>query len=824
MRKWLIAGLVLVILSGLVAFALLNLNTLLNQRKDALLAEVEERLGRPVTVEEIGVTLWGGIGIRLEGVAVADDPAFSRGEFLRVPELRVNVEFLPLLWKELRVSRLVLREPVVVVIREKNGAFNFVSLGPAETEQAPPPGAAAETVPPPPAAALPWLVSRVVITGGEVHYVDRGRGADVRVTQLDLRAEQVGTEQPVSLRLAAAALGAERQNVTVQGQIGPLGPAISQTPIAGDIQVDPLNLEVAQRALALQHVLPANVRVTGPVAVTARVEGVRENFSVAGTVDATASTLRVGEQFHKPPRVRTVFSTDARVTDTLIALQNARLALHTLELTGTGEIGRGEVLTLRLSLDSNRTELSDWQRVVLPLRGQDIAGNVEVHARVQGTVQEGQLPNIHGSLVLTDGRAVLPALPAPLSDLDAQLTFTEDRAELTEATARLGRSPVRVLSAQVQQWSPLRLTYRLTSPELWLADVGVDGANGERRDVLRAVESRGQIQATDGGWAYQGQASSAQGVLAGAGYTDLRTAASLAGQALTIESLTVHMFDGSLQGNWRYDFRPESPQFTLTSHVRGVDLRPLFHAVLASAPRLIEGDVNGTLRVTGAGSSWEEMRPTLHGQGQIEVIEGVLRDLNIAEQVLSAVTGVPGLSLLISPRVREKYPEIFATNDTQFTQLGSSLAIDGGRAHVEDLIMEAADWAVRGEGWIAFDGALDLRALLILSRRLSADIVESVKEARYILNEQERLEIPFALDGVLPQVRPKPDLAYVGRLLQRGLIRRGGEELRERLLEKIVPEGEQPEGWEDEPAGPERRKKNLPEELLRKGLEELLGR
>lgn len=69
MRKWLIAGLVLVILGGLVAFALLNLNTLLNQRKDTLLAEVEERLGRPVTVEEIGVTLWGGIGIRLEGVA-----------------------------------------------------------------------------------------------------------------------------------------------------------------------------------------------------------------------------------------------------------------------------------------------------------------------------------------------------------------------------------------------------------------------------------------------------------------------------------------------------------------------------------------------------------------------------------------------------------------------------------------------------------------------------------------------------------------------------------------------------------------------------------
>ena len=68
--------LVLVILAGV---ALVNLNGLINRNKDYLLAQAKEALGRDVKIGDIGVTLWGGIGVRLQ------KPQLAAG--------RVNVNF-----------------------------------------------------------------------------------------------------------------------------------------------------------------------------------------------------------------------------------------------------------------------------------------------------------------------------------------------------------------------------------------------------------------------------------------------------------------------------------------------------------------------------------------------------------------------------------------------------------------------------------------------------------------------------------------------------------------------------------------------------------
>ena len=62
MRTLLIIGAVLLIAVGLLAFALLNLNSLIASNKEQILQQVEQTLGREVAVEEIGVTVWGGIG------------------------------------------------------------------------------------------------------------------------------------------------------------------------------------------------------------------------------------------------------------------------------------------------------------------------------------------------------------------------------------------------------------------------------------------------------------------------------------------------------------------------------------------------------------------------------------------------------------------------------------------------------------------------------------------------------------------------------------------------------------------------------------------
>ncbi|MGH7860409.1 MAG: AsmA-like C-terminal region-containing protein, partial [Candidatus Binatia bacterium] len=289
-------------------------------------------------------------------------------------------------------------------------------------------------------------------------------------------------------------------------------------------------------------------------------------------------------------------------------------------------------------------------------------------------------------------------------------------------------------------------------------------------------------------------------------------------QVATLGALALRAFDGTYDGAGRYDMRdPDAPKFDFRSTIRDMDLKGLLVNKLPGAEEKIEGRLQANLRLDGSGTEWEVIRKNLRGQGRVDVTDGVLKDVNLAEQVLTGITGVPGLSNLISPRTREKYPDLFATGDTKFNKLGASVDIADGVARTDDATLAARDYAIRGEGEFGLDNRLDFTATLVASDQLTGDVVRDVKEAKYIANEEGRLAIPFRLTGSLPNVKPRPDTQYLARAVARAAVERGVEKGLDKLLggKKRSGEGEAPEGEATPDAG---------RELLRKGLEGLFGR
>ncbi|MEE9138443.1 MAG: AsmA-like C-terminal region-containing protein [candidate division NC10 bacterium] len=858
-RKLTIAAVILLILGALVAFAVLNLGRLVKSNKDYILAQAEQALGRKVAVEDIGVTVWGGIGIRLKNFALADDRAFSKKDALRAADLQVNVEFFPLLWKEVRVTRLILREPVIRVIRNKKGKLNFASLGPPRQEKAK--KGAPSAGQPPPAAALPLLVSRIKVADGEIHYLDRKDGVDLRVRKIDLTVKGVGLDQPVSIKLAAA-VNADHQNLKVEGKVGPLPPTldVGAAPVEGEIEISSLNIDDLQRVLPqikqrlprglglsgplqakfrvsgsadaltlsgvelkaavfgaerpnlrvtgrigplgkrlkdlsmkgdvtlrpvmladlkrfapLAGALPKDLSAKGPLSLTAHVDGTLEKLALTGKIDATASAIRFGNHFRKSKGVPLVISTDARVTKKKITLKKANITLHTMKLTGTGAITRGKTPALRLTLDSSRTDLAGWEKILPILQGYNLSGRLEAHTRINGRIKKGRIPDINGSLKFTGLRATMPQLPQPVTAKSATVTFTGQRASLAETPLRVGKSELR-LSAQIERFAPLALTYRMSSPEIWLADVWKGTGSSKNPEVLRVVKDNGRVWEEKGSLAYRGQFSSAQGRIADIDYTQLQARVSMAGQVVTIESLQLRAYNGSLRGRGRYDMRKTPPQFTLGSQFRNMDLSQLFRSASATATKHVRGAVNLDVNLAGSGNQWQDIQRTLTGQGKAEVVKGALLDVNIAESALTGLTGVPGLSVFISPNTRKKYPTIFGTKNTEFDQLKGSVNIRGGKVHLDDLLITAADWAAVGKGWVTLDQRIDLKAQLVLSRQLSTDLIREVKLLKYLRDRQGRLLIPFRLAGTLPRATPQPDMDHVARLMQRGLLEQGIQE------------------------------------------------
>lgn len=462
---------------------------------------------------------------------------------------------------------------------------------------------------------------------------------------------------------------------------------------------------------------------------------------------------------------------------------------------------RGPRPALRLRVDATRAKLDGWENILAPLRGYGLGGHAEIHATLQGEAGKGKVPQINGTLSLVGVRAKPPFLPNPLTDLNATLTFTGDRAELAETVGRLGNSPVR-LGVQVQRFSPLLVTYRFSSPELALADLRAGGPIGKRPEVLREVKSEGSARAEGGGFAAQAKLASGRRTLADVDYTDLQTAIFMADQVITVDNLSLRALGGSLQASGLYDPREASPRFSLGSRVQGLELAQLLPALFPAAPQNIRGKANLDLQLARRGTKWAEIRQTLEGQGKGEILKGALANVNIAEGVLSGVTGVAGLTRLVSPPVRERYPEIFTTQDTTFDQLKGSATIREGKVQIEDVAIAAADYLARVKGWLALDGALEARGVLSLSKRISDDIVTEVGESKYLLNDQGRLEVPFTLAGTWPRPRPRPELEYVARMLVQRARRRRRSQGRRKSFAK---------GWNACGAanGPRRRKKEV---------------
>jgi hypothetical protein len=137
----------------------------------------------------------------------------------------------------------------------------------------------------------------------------------------------------------------------------------------------------------------------------------------------------------------------------------------------------------------------------------------------------------------------------------------------------------------------------------------------------------------------------------------------------------------------------------------------------------------------------------------------------------------------------------------------------------------AADYIVQGSGWVNFEKRTNLQAVLLLSQPLSADLGRSAREVTYAFNNQGQFELPFSLTGTLPKVKAIPDAGYLGRMVQRGFLRKGAEELQQRLFGKggSAPTAENPPQTSPSDQKNEK-KKNSTEELIRKGLDQLFRR
>jgi AsmA protein len=245
----------------------------------------------------------------------------------------------------------------------------------------------------------------------------------------------------------------------------------------------------------------------------------------------------------------------------------------------------------------------------------------------------------------------------------------------------------------------------------------------------------------------------------------------------TLDRLRFQVFGGTVEGSGRVDRSGATPAFAAEAHVHGVDVAQALAARASELAARVEGRLDADASVSGSAGDEAIVRRTLAATGHAVVHDGRLRGVNVADGVLSGVTGVAGLVTLVPSRVRDRYREIFSDDDTRFDELAADVRVADERIVLDSLAVTARDYAVRGTGTVGFDQRVDVAATLVASARLTGDVVGALKEAEVVTDPAGRLAIPFRLTGVLPNVRPQADPEFVARVLRRALVGEGLERL-----------------------------------------------
>jgi AsmA protein len=211
-----------------------------NSFRPNLESELTQTLGRQVKLGNLSVSIFSG-SVNADDISIADDPTFSKAEFVHAKALKVGVELMPLIFsKTLNVTELTLKQPEINLVRSQNGEkWNFSSLGNnAEAAQPAQPTSANA-----PSSGPPKLsVNKLKVSNGRVSISQLGSAQPSRIyDKVDVEVSHFSFNRsfPFKMSVNLPAGG----TLKLDGTAGPIDANdAALTPLQAKVVVEKMNL------------------------------------------------------------------------------------------------------------------------------------------------------------------------------------------------------------------------------------------------------------------------------------------------------------------------------------------------------------------------------------------------------------------------------------------------------------------------------------------------------------------------------------------------------------------------------------------------------
>ena len=553
--------------------------------KSKLVTEAEGMLRRRMSVQGVEITVFTGLGIRLNRAIIFDDLRFANAPFVSLNSVTVRPRLLPLLRGSVEVASIELQQPEIRLIQNQDRIWNFESIGVAPAGGAGKPSPAG--APPATSTGKPsqaFTIAQLDLSDGAVVISKRNSSGAVeesRYDHINLNLRNFSTDKAGSFDLNLQ-LPPGAHALQLKGQLGPvqLSP-FSKTPVDGEIQFS--ELPVARLAsLASPPAKP--VEWQGFLTTATRLKGsLDQGFSLEGKT--TYSKLGARRGALQSPQVdgEVHLKADYKTQSGALQLQQAELRMPASTLTMTGIIaGLGADPALDLHINSPRLAFDDVIKLGAALGqgapdGVQASGNGQLNLQVSGSSKK---PQVAGEAKLTDVWIRYPGLADKITLSPVVLAFKDNTVASNEIQISAGErtrlqaqwkaalsDPISV-DAQVRSAKPVPVSdllaiassFGITLPE------GIKVQDGSIDLQLTARQTLGEKPALS----LQGQAalsgSKVQTAVLKAPMEVHQVQLQFTGQSATIPSLSASCAGSKLGGKLQINnFEAPTLQFALSA-------------------------------------------------------------------------------------------------------------------------------------------------------------------------------------------------------------------------------------------------------------------
>ncbi len=455
--KWL--GITIAVILLLMGGATLLISRLIDEAelKRGLLEMANSQLDGTLEINgELSLSVWPSLALAVGDVHLRT-PAGATEDFASARELRLGMDLMPLLRKQLSVDQLLIKGFTLNARRDRNGIANWEALGgkPSTTPQAPTGEAATG------AAPLLLAIDRVRIQDGTLVFTDEQAGTHHELSDINIRSDDVNMSgDPFKLEGDARLLAdngrpdiritlGTRADVNLEtGQLLLENSKLTLMPAAGpEIELAALDISASIK----QHT--ANVPTLTLVADSLKAtSSLAANWSEPDRLKATGKldisaldlpvllqtlTIALPSGLNAEPLRDIVLNTDYAFDGEILTLSQTRLRAGKFNATGKLQFTSGKTTRIDAKFASPELELEYFfppvETPLPPVTTPPAAAGTNATAAADAS--PGALLGMNGTIEASLGRLKTSALE--MSDLETRLILTKGVARLDTLSARL---------------------------------------------------------------------------------------------------------------------------------------------------------------------------------------------------------------------------------------------------------------------------------------------------------------------------------------------------------------------------------------------------